>query len=68
MFGDFLNISDHGVSFFILVFLAKTEAKVQEEEDLNKVIKKIKIESFRKTKGRVECLSKHVIHTGKKHE
>jgi hypothetical protein len=46
MFGDFLDISNHGVGFFVLIFLAKAEAKVKEKEDLNEVIKKIEIEPF----------------------
>lgn len=46
MFGDFLDIGNHGVGFFVLVFLAKAEAKVKEKEDLNEVIKKIEIKPF----------------------
>lgn len=47
MFGDFLDVGNHRISLFILVLLTKTEAKIQEKQDLNEIVKNIQKYSLR---------------------
>lgn len=47
MFGDFLDVGNHRISLFILVLLTKAEAKIQEKQDLNEIVKNIQKYSLR---------------------
>ena len=51
MLGYLFDVGNHGVSLFIFIFLAETEAKVQEKEDLDEVIKNIQHQPLRQTKS-----------------
>ena len=67
--GDFLYVTDDGVSFLVLVLLEKAEDEVQEKQTLNNDYLKVdNILVLIRTKCCLKCLTEYVFTRSKDHD